>query len=210
MLHTPLLDSYIDAHASSENPLLSQLDRETNLRFLQPNMVSGNVQAQFLQLICGLQKPKTILEIGTYTGYSAMAMAMAAPESCVLHTIDVNPELQTIHEKYREKSGLDKKIINYYGKAVDILPKIMANFDLVFIDADKENYSRYYHLIIDKVPRGGIIIADNVLWKGKVLEAEKDKKTQALHLFNQEITQDARVTNFILPLRDGLMIMIKN
>jgi predicted O-methyltransferase YrrM len=213
MIDTPALYQYLEQHTTPTHPLLAALDHETNLKFLNPQMISGSVQAQFLQMICTLTRPQTIVEIGTYTGYTALAMAMATPAHTTLHTIDHNPELQSIHQKYAQKTGLQHKIFYHYGKAVEILPNISGIFDLVFIDADKENYHNYYNLIINRVPKGGIIIADNVLWKQKVLQpntTQMDKKTAAMHHFNAMVQADARVNNLLLPLRDGLMMMIKN
>ena len=175
-------------------------------------MLSGHLQGRFLSIITKLIKPKKILEIGTYTGYSAICMAEGLIENGIIHTIDINEELISIQNKYFAKSKCNNSIIQHVGDARNIIKSINEKFDLVFLDADKENYIEYYELVIEKVKKGGLIIADNVLWTGKVVEPEKDddELTQYLIDFNKMINEDDRVENIILPLRDGLNIILKN
>ena len=175
-------------------------------------MLSGHLQGRFLSIITKLIKPKKILEIGTYTGYSAICMAEGLIENGIIHTIDINEELISIQNKYFAKSKCNNSIIQHVGDARNIIKNINEKFDLVFLDADKENYIEYYELVIEKVKKGGLIIADNVLWTGKVVEPEKDddELTQYLIDFNKMINEDDRVENIILPLRDGLNIILKN
>ena len=175
-------------------------------------MLSGHIQGRFLSIITKLIKPKKILEIGTYTGYSAICMAEGLIENGIIHTIDINEELVSIQNKYFAKSKCNNSIIQHVGDARNIIKSINEKFDLVFLDADKENYIEYYELVIEKVKKGGLIIADNVLWTGKVVEPEKDddELTQYLIDFNKMINEDDRVENIILPLRDGLNIILKN
>jgi len=174
-------------------------------------MLSGHLQGKLLEMMSCMLQPFQILEIGTYTGYSAIALCKGLQENGMLHTIDINAELEAISLKYFKKAGLDHKIKHYTGNALEIIPTINQTFDLVFIDADKENYVNYFELIIDKVRKGGIIIADNVLWSGKVLTAtsSNDKETQGIIEFNKYVNKDKRVENLLLPFRDGLMIMRK-
>ena len=175
-------------------------------------MLRGHIQGRFLSIITKLIKPKKILEIGTYTGYSAICMAEGLIENGIIHTIDINEELVSIQNKYFAKSKCNNSIIQHVGDARNIIKSINEKFDLVFIDADKENYIKYYELVIEKVKKGGLIIADNVLWTGKVVEPEKDddELTQYLIDFNKMINEDDRVENIILPLRDGLNVILKN
>ena len=175
-------------------------------------MLSGHLQGRFLSIITKLIKPKKILEIGTYTGYSAICMAEGLIEKGIIHTIDINEELVSIQNKYFAKSKCNNSIIQHVGDARNIIKSINEKFDLVFLDADKENYIEYYELVIEKVKKGGLIIADNVLWTGKVVEPNKDddELTQYLIDFNKMINEDDRVENIILPLRDGLNIILKN
>ena len=175
-------------------------------------MLSGHIQGRFLSIITKLIKPKKILEIGTYTGYSAICMAEGLIENGIIHTIDINEELVSIQNKYFAKSKCNNSIIQHVGDARNIIKSINEKFDLVFLDADKENYIEYYELVIEKVKKGGLIIADNVLWTGKVVEPEKDddELTQYLIDFNKMINEDDRVENIILPLRDGLNVILKN
>ncbi len=213
----PALENYALAHSQDELPILKELDRQTNLRANKPRMLSGHLQGNFLQLISRLMQPKRILEIGTYTGYSAICLAQGLQENGVLHTIDNNAEQESITREFIKKAGLDDKIKLHLGNAADIIPTVLEEdeeWDLVFIDADKSNYSLYYDLVFDKVRKGGIIIADNVLWSGKVLKDEKelkknDKDTRTLLKYNQKNKEDNRTFNMLLPLRDGLMMAIK-
>lgn len=203
------IENYIEQFSSKEDEVLSELSRETHLKIQMPQMVSGNIQGQFLEMISTLIQPKRVLEIGTFTGYSAIALAKGLPDDGLLYTIDVNEELQPMCARYFEKAGLSTKIKHLIGDARKIIPELNETFDLVFIDADKINYANYYDLVFGKVHTGGYIVADNVLWSGKVLENKKDKDTLAIHQYNQKIASDSRVKSFILPLRDGLNIVQK-
>lgn len=201
------LDEYVMAHCQEEQPILKELNRETHHKMMQSRMLSGQLQGQLLRMISMLLRPKCILEIGTYTGYSAISLAEGLAENGVLHTVEYHEERQEFAKEYIEKAGLTPKVQAHLGNAIDIIPKIDATFDLVFIDADKVNYSNYFDLIIDKVAKNGLIIADNVLWSGKVVEEldPKDKDTKAILEFNRKVHEDARVENILLPIRDGLM-----
>ena len=206
------IEDYIRKNSSKEPKILKDLNKETHLKVLNPRMLSGHIQGRFLSIITKLIKPKKILEIGTYTGYSAICMAEGLIENGIIHTIDINEELVSIQNKYFAKSKCNNSIIQHVGDARNIIKSINEKFDLVFLDADKENYIEYYELIIEKVRKGGLIIADNVLWTGKVVEPEKDddELTQCLIDFNKMINEDDRVENIILPLRDGLNVILKN
>ena len=206
------IEDYIRKNSSKEPEILKDLNKETYLKVLNPRMLSGHIQGRFLSIITKLIKPKKILEIGTYTGYSAICMAEGLIENGIIHTIDINEELISIQNKYFAKSKCNNSIIQHVGDARNIIKSINEKFDLVFLDADKENYIEYYDLVIEKVKKGGLIIADNVLWTGKVVEPEKDddELTQYLIDFNKMINEDDRVENIILPLRDGLNIILKN
>tara|TARA_B100000035_G_scaffold56511_1_gene44818 strand:- start:2951 stop:3595 length:645 start_codon:yes stop_codon:yes gene_type:complete len=206
------IEDYIRKNSSKEPEILKDLNKETHLKVLNPRMLSGHIQGRFLSIITKLIKPKKILEIGTYTGYSAICMAEGLIEKGIIHTIDINEELVSIQNKYFAKSKCNNSIIQHVGDARNIIKSINEKFDLVFLDADKENYIEYYELVIEKVKKGGLIIADNVLWTGKVVEPEKDddELTQYLIDFNKMINEDDRVENIILPLRDGLNVILKN
>ena len=206
------IEDYIRKNSSKEPKILKDLNKETYLKVLNPRMLSGHIQGRFLSIITKLIKPKKILEIGTYTGYSAICMAEGLIENGIIHTIDINEELVSIQNKYFAKSKCNNSIIQHVGDARSIIKSINEKFDLVFLDADKENYIEYYELVIEKVRKGGLIIADNVLWTGKVVEPEKDddELTQYLIDFNKMINEDDRVENIILPLRDGLNVILKN
>lgn len=206
------IDDYVVKHSEDEPEILQQLNRETNQKILQPRMLSGHYQGRVLSMISKLVNPKNILEIGTYTGYSAICLAEGMQKSGELHTIDINEELYDFQRKYFDKSGFGKQIIQHLGNALGIIPKLDKTFDLVFIDADKENYSNYFHAIIDKLNSGGIILSDNVLWSGKVLDTEfkkEDTSTPALIEYNKLLKEDTRVETIILPIRDGLTISRK-
>ena len=205
------LDNYIVTHSEQEPELLQQLTRETYQKVLQPIMLSGPYQGRVLSMISKLINPKSILELGTFTGYSTLCLAEGLHHSGKIHTIDVNEELVDFQRKYFNKSDFGKQIIQYTGNALDIIPSIETTFDLVFIDADKPNYSHYFHLIIDKLNTGGIIISDNVLWHGKVVETldPKDKSTKAVLDYNTLLKNDERVETVVLPIRDGLTISRK-
>ena len=206
------IEDYIRKNSSKEPKILKDLNKETYLKVLNPRMLSGHLQGRFLSIITKLIKPKKILEIGTYTGYSAICMAEGLIENGIIHTIDINEELVSIQNKYFAKSKCNNSIIQHVGDARSIIKNINEKFDLVFLDADKENYIEYYELVIEKVKKGGLIIADNVLWTGKVVEPKKDddELTQYLIDFNKMINEDDRVENIILPLRDGLNVILKN
>lgn len=204
------LTSYIESHSSPENELLATLNRETHLKHQLPQMVSGHQQGLLLELISSMIRPKQILEIGTFTGYSAICMAKGLADGGKLYTIDINAELEDITAKYYQLTGVEERIVQYFGNAVDIIPALEGNFELVFIDADKQNYARYYDMIIDRVPSGGFILADNVLWSGRVADQKHDKDTAALHAFNQKVSSDPRVTNLLLSIRDGIQLIRKN
>ena len=204
--------NYSISKSEKESKLLKDLYRETYLKVLNPRMISGHYQGRILSLISKIVSPKKILEIGTYTGYSAICLCEGMDKDGVLHTIDNNKELVEIQNKYFKKANLKDKIVQHSGDAKNIIPSIDEEFDIVFIDADKESYPEYYDLIINKVRTGGIIIADNILWSGKILEkVEKDDQaTKSIIEFNNKISEDDRVKNIILPIRDGLNIIRKN
>ncbi len=203
------LDRFVDAHTKTASTVLNELQRETFARIYMPQMISGNLQGRFLSMISKLVKPKNILEIGTFTGYSAICLSEGLQNDGTLYTIDVNEELQTIAQKYFDKAGLKDQIKYLIGNAVEIIPQLNVKFDLVFIDADKENYSAYYDLIFDKLNSGGIILADNVLWSGKVLEEKKDVETKSLVEFSDKVQRDERVENLLITIRDGVMMIRK-
>ncbi|NVJ86318.1 MAG: O-methyltransferase [Algoriphagus sp.] len=208
----PELLAYCEAHTSSEEEILQKITRETQAKVLMPRMLSGPLQGKFLELLVKMYRPQTILEIGTYTGYSAICLAKGLGESGKLITLDINDELEDRVRGFFEESGLNEKIDYRLGNALDLIPQIPGDFDFVFIDADKENYLTYYQLVIDRVPSGGVILADNVLWSGKVLPKGRkklDKDTAALLDFNQFVEEDSRVENILLPLRDGIMLARK-
>jgi len=205
------IDEYVINHSEDEPELLKQLSRETYQKILQPRMLSGHFQGRVLSMISKLVKPKYILEIGTYTGYSALCLAEGLQTKGELHTIDHNEELFDFQRKYFDQSGYGKQIHQHLGNALEIIPKLEMSFDVVFIDADKENYSNYFHLIIEKLNVGGIILSDNVLWSGKVIEPIEpdDIDTKALIEYNQLLKTDKRIETILLPIRDGLTISIK-
>ncbi|MGA1226856.1 MAG: O-methyltransferase [Tamlana sp.] len=206
------LDNYVVNHTGDEPELLQQLTRETFQKILQPRMLSGHYQGRILSMVSKLINPENILEIGTYTGYSALCLAEGMRVNGQLHTIDVNEELVDFQRKYFDKSDYGNQIFQHLGNALEIIPKLNKTFDLVFIDADKENYSNYFNLIIDKLNQGGIILSDNVLWSGKVLDTEfmkDDSSTPALIAYNKLLKDDKRVETVLLPIRDGLTISRK-
>ncbi len=208
---SPELEQYIEAHSQREEPVLVELARATHLQVLRPRMLSGNLQGQLLRMLCRMIDARSVLEIGTYTGYAAISMAMGMGEDGVLHTIDVNDELEDFTREFIRKSGLEKRIVFHVGDALEIIPELEGMFDLVFIDADKREYPEYYRLVFDKVRVGGIIVADDVLWDGKVVtEGEKtDAQTRGILDFNDMVQADERVENLLLPVRHGLMLMRK-
>lgn len=206
------LDNYVVAHSEDEPELLQQLNRETYQKILQPRMLSGHYQGRVLSMISKLINPKNILEIGTYTGYSALCLAEGMQKGGVIHTIDINEELVDFQRKYFNKSGYGNQIYQHLGNALDIIPKLDIPFDLVFIDADKENYSNYFNVIINRLNTGAIILSDNVLWSGKVLDTtfkKEDTSTPALIEYNRLLKEDKRIETVVLPIRDGLTISRK-
>ena len=203
------ISAYAEAHTTSDTPLLQALDRETHLQTLKPRMLSGHLQGRFLSMISQMLKPKAVLEIGTFTGYSALCLAEGLVEGGVLHTIEADEELEPIIRKYFEASGLEGKLRLHIGNALQIIPTLQETFDLVFIDAAKREYPAYYDLVIDRVRSGGFIIADNILWSGKVTEERQDVDTKIIDGFNKKIHEDSRVENILLPIRDGLMVARK-
>jgi len=204
------LTEYVEKHTSPEPEVLSELNRETNLKVLMPRMLSGHYQGRFLSMISWMVRPASILEIGTYTGYSAICFAEGLAEGGKIHSIDINEELESLVRRFVKKAGMEDKVVLHIGNAMDIIPTLDLTFDLVFIDADKVNNLKYYNMVIEKVRAGGFIIADNVLWSGKVVEQEKiDKDTRLIMDFNDFVQQDERVENIMLPLRDGLLIARK-
>jgi len=208
----PDLVAYAEAHTEEESPVLQELNRYTYANFLVPRMLAGHLQGKILGMLSKMIQPKQVLEIGTYTGYSAICLSEGLKEGGKVHTIDINEELEEIVNKYLSQANVTDKVAYYIGNAIDIIPTIDEKFDLIYIDADKENYSNYYDLVIDKVNSGGYILADNVLWSSKVLEKNKDEwdaDTICIREYNQKVHLDSRVENMLLPFRDGIMILRK-
>ena len=204
------IESYISEQTEEEDEILLELDRETHLKHLYPRMLSGHIQGKLLKILVSLVSPKRILEIGTYTGYSAICMGSGLAEDGELHTIDYNKEFESISDKYFNKAGLRDKIHSYFGNALEVIPTLNKRFDMVFIDADKENYPKYLDLVKPIVCSGGVILADNVLWGGKVLDPEKaDKNTRGLLEFNKKVKQDQDLEGIIISVRDGLFLIRK-
>jgi caffeoyl-CoA O-methyltransferase len=223
------IDAYAKHISTPESEVLRQLNRDTHAMILRPRMLSGHLQGKFLEMISKMVQPDRILEIGTYTGYSAICLAQGLGDNGILHTIDHNPELEDFASKYIMMAGLKHKIRQHIGEALDVLPQIHDTFDLAFIDADKENYIRYFDLVYENLRPGGVILADNVLWSGKVLEQDiranssstsetnditrnkrkSDPETEAIIRFNNYIKNHRGINNLLLPFRDGLMISIK-
>ena len=202
------ISDYSESHTTSETAALKDLNRETNANVLMPRMLSGHLQGRLLSMFSNMIQPKRILEIGTYTGYSAICLCEGLAEGGMLHTIDINEELRNMTLKYFKQAGCDQKIKLHTGDALEIIPSLQETWDIVFIDADKKNYSAYYDLVIPRMRKGGFIIADNVLWSGKVLDlpGEMDIDTKAIAAFNQKVNADPMVENVLLPVRDGLLI----
>ena len=202
------LENYAAQHTEDEPLLLQELNKRTHLNVLQPRMISGHFQGRFLSLLSKMVLPRTILEIGTYTGYATLCLAEGLHPEGVLHTIDIKEELTDLQREFFDRSGYGNQIVQHLGKAADIIPSLDTTFDLVFIDADKQNYALYFDLVIEKMNRGGLILSDNVLWSGKVVEEVKhnDKHTQALMAYNQKIKDDPRVETVLLPIRDGITL----
>src|SRR4051812_27839748 len=205
------IENYALSMSRPESEVLKKLNRETWAKVMMPRMLSGHMQGNLLSMLSHMLRPKQILEIGTYTGYSGLCLAEGLAEGGKLHTIDINEELESMVRRFIREAGMESRISYYIGNALQIIPTIDETFDLVFIDADKKNYAAYYDIVFDKVRSGGYIIADNVLWSGKVLddESKMDADTRAIHEYNKKIHQDPRVEHMLLPVRDGLMIARK-
>ena len=206
------LEAYVEAHSENESDLLHDINRDTQLEVLKPRMLSGHLQGRVLSMLSHMIKPHQVLEIGTYTGYSALCMAEGLAENGHIITIDINEELADRVRESFDKSPYASQLSLQIGNALGIIPQLKETFDLVFIDADKENYLNYYKLCFDKVRSGGYIIIDNVLWSGKVLEKNRkklDKDTEAILAFNKFVHEDDRVQNVLFPIRDGLMVLRK-
>lgn len=205
------INEYILSHSDAEGDLLSALNRDANVNLLRPRMLSGHLQGRILKMFCRMLNPARVLEIGTYTGYATLCMAEGMQEGALIHTLEINDEMEDFIMKYLSKSPHKEKICVHFGDAMDIIPQLDETFDLVFIDADKRLYSDYYDLIFPKVRPGGLILADNTLWDGKVVEEvhPSDKQTLGILAFNEKIKQDDRVEKVILPLRDGLTMIWK-
>lgn len=203
------LSAFCETFTSPPGDALYELERETHLKTLAPQMLSGRLLGQFLTMISRLMRPRRVLEIGTFTGYSAICLAQGLAEDGLVHSIDVNPELAHFWEKYFAKAGLKDRISVHLGNAFEIIPTLDETFDIVFIDAEKTEYGALYDLVFDKVRPGGIFLADNVLWDGKVMNNAPDADTQALIAFNQKIQDDPRVENALFPIRDGVMAAYK-
>ena len=202
------LENYVANHSQAEPELLAKLNRETHQKILQPRMLSGHFQGRVLSMLSKIIHPKHILEIGTYTGYAALCLAEGLAKDGTLDTIDVNEELVDFQKKYFDASAYKDQIFQHLGNALEIIPRLNKKFDLVFIDADKENYINYFHMIVPMMNKGGIILSDNVLWSGKVLEElnAKDKSTKVLLEYNKLLKDDPRVETVLLPIRDGLTV----
>jgi len=205
------LEAYILQHSEPEGALLADLSRETHLNVLRPRMLSGHLQGRFLKLLCQLIQARRVLEIGTYTGYAAISMAEGLAEGGMLHTIDRNDELEDFIRTYIRRAGLEERVVFHVGDALKVIPTLDEVFDLVFIDADKREYVAYYQAVFDKVRPGGLIVADDVLWDGKVVDAvaKPDAQTRGILAFNDFVQQDSRVENVLLPVRHGLMLVRK-
>lgn len=204
-----LIEKYCESHTTDVHALLKEIDRTTHLRTTQPHMLSGALQGQLLMMLSKMIRPKNIIDIGTFTGYSALCLAEGLGENGILHTIDIDEEKENMVKSFFEKSPFHHQIKYHLGNALDIIPTLSGEFDMIFIDADKERYADYFDLVIDRTRSGGLIIADNILWKGKVLNENFDKKTALIDAFNKKVNADLRVENVLLPLRDGLMVMRK-
>lgn len=204
-----LLEQYCEQHTSPLSIVLYELERETHLKTLAPQMLSGRLQGQLLRFLSLLRRPKVILEIGTFTGYSALCLAEGLAEDGILHTIEANPEMEYLIRKYVARAGMEDCIQLHIGKAEEVIPGLEGQFDLVFIDAGKQEYGLFYDLVIDRLPSGALLLADNVLWSGKVLDPAGDADAEVLHAFNERVQADERVENVLLPVRDGLMVVRK-
>ena len=210
LINNPSAEAYCLSVSDSESSVLQEINRDTHANILQPRMLSGHFQGRTLAMLSNLMKPDFILEIGTFTGYSAICMAEGLSETGKLLTIDINEEMESIARRNIQKAGFENKIELKIGDAAEIIPELTQPIDLVFIDADKKNYPMYYDLVFDKVSTGGLIICDNVLWDGKVFDpTAKDKKTKILREFNLKLKEDNRIEKVLLPVRDGLFLARK-
>ena len=204
--------AYAIRHTQDESELLKALNKETHQKILQPRMISGHFQGRFLSFIAKLIKPRTILEIGTYTGYATLCLAEGLTKGGMIHTIEINEELVDFQKKYFNQSEFKNQIFNHLGEAKNIIPELNLEFDLVFIDADKTNYPIYLEMVLSKLRKGGVLIADNVLWSGKVLEHQQkstDSETNSIKLFNKLVKKEKNLETLLLPIRDGLMVCRK-
>lgn len=211
ILSSPNINNYAETYTSPEDPVLAKLNRETNLKVELPIMLSGHLQGAVLQALSFMLRPRRVLEIGTYTGYSAICLAKGLADDGHLHTIDINEELQDMCFRYICEAGLERKITQHIGRAEQIIPSLDEKFDLVFIDADKVNYGLYYDQVFDKVRKGGFIMADNVLYDGEVVlpVEQQSKNAKAIHAFNEKLRNDHRIEQVMLPIRDGITIARK-
>jgi predicted O-methyltransferase YrrM len=209
--NNPELEKYINDNTTDEDPVLAELNRRTHLDTVYPQMLAGKMQGRLLEMISLMARPENILEIGTFTGYSAICLARGLKDNGCLYTIEINDEMTGYATEFFKKAGLSDKITQLQGDAREIIPRLDKTFDLVYIDAEKDDYIQYYNLVIDKVRPGGLILADNVLWDEKVLEdpSKTDPTTRAIIEFNDLVCNDKRVVNLILPIRDGLMLIRK-
>ena len=205
------IEEYILSHSDDEGALLKALERDAHVNLLRPRMLSGHLQGRILKMFCRMMQPRRVLEIGTYTGYATLCLAEGLPEDGLVHTLEINDEMEDFIFKYLNQSPLQEKIRVHFGDAMEIIPQLDEQFDLVFIDADKRLYSAYYDLVFPKVRAGGLILADNTLWDGKVVETipASDRQSLGILAFNEKIKQDERVEKVILPLRDGLTMIWK-
>ncbi|MDD6766608.1 MAG: O-methyltransferase [bacterium] len=205
------IEEYILSHSDDEGALLKALERDAHVNLLRPRMLSGHLQGRILKMFCRMMQPRRVLEIGTYTGYATLCLAEGLPEDGLVHTLEINDEMEDFIFKYLNQFPLQEKIRVHFGDAMEIIPQLDEQFDLVFIDADKRLYSAYYDLVFPKVRAGGLILADNTLWDGKVVETipASDKQSLGILAFNEKIKQDERVEKVILPLRDGLTMIWK-
>jgi caffeoyl-CoA O-methyltransferase len=202
----PALEDYAQRHSDPEPPHLQALAAETQAHVDLPQMLSGHLQGRFLSLLSKLVTPHVVVDIGTYTGYSAMCLAEGLADGGIVHTIDINQDLAPLVERHLRHAGLHHCVHQHLAPATEVLPHISGTIDLVFIDADKQNYTRYFDLVVDRVRPGGLIIADNVLWSGRVLDAEQDDETRGLAAYARKVAADVRVENILVPLRDGLLV----
>ncbi|NQU88240.1 MAG: O-methyltransferase [Mariniphaga sp.] len=211
MENNPEIENYILQNIDNEDPVLQELTRETNLKAVHPRMISGHIQGLILTMLSKMIRPQNILEVGTFTGYSAICLAKGLVEGGHIYTIEVEDELEHFASRYFEKAGIKNSVVQLIGDAKILIPEIKESFDLVFLDADKKDYCSYYKLVFDKVPSGGYIIADNTLWDGKVIQPidPNDYFTQGIKQFNELIRNDSRVEKVILPIRDGITIIRK-